>query len=138
MKHIHLSKKIATTTLTALMGIPAAMAQDSTATANTSAPGNNLLTLLLVIMGLLVFVIWLLGRVLLVLGKQLIEKTKTPKILPLLIGGLLLLTAQSSSAQDAVKTETVKAVSNYGGLSAGTFYLLVSVLATEVIIIFFF
>ncbi|KAA9041113.1 c-type cytochrome [Ginsengibacter hankyongi] len=138
MKHIHLSKKIATTALTALMGIPAAIAQDSTGTAKASGTGNNLLTLLLVIMGLLVFVIWLLGRVLLVLGKQLIEKTKTSKILPLLIAGLLVLTAQSSSAQDAVKTETVKAVSNYGGLSTGTFYLLVSVLATEIIIIFFF
>ena len=138
MKHIHLSKKITITALTALTGMSNVMAQDSTATAKASTPDNNLLTLLLVIMALLVFVIWLLGRVLLVLGKQVIEKSKTSKILPFLIGGLLLLTAQSSSAQDAVTAGTVKTVSTYGGLSSTTFYLLVSVLATEVIIIFFF
>ena len=89
-------------------------------------------------MGLLVFVIWLLGRVLLTLGKQVIEKNKVPKVLPALLMAALLFAAQTTSAQDATQAQTAKVISNYGGLSSGTFYMLVSVLATEVIIILFF
>ena len=137
MQHIRLLKKIGLTSLTTLLGISAAMAQDATTTGKTSTSGNNLLTLLLVIMALLVFVIWLLGRVLVVLGKQLIEKNKTPKILPVLIGSLLLLTAQTSSAQDTIQAKTTNLVSNYGGLSSTTFYILLCVLLTEIIIILF-
>lgn len=138
MQHIRLLKKIGLTSLTTLLGISAAMAQDATPAVKTATSGSNQLEILLLsIMTLLVFVIWLLGRVLLVLGKQVIEKNKASKILTVLLAIGLSLATQTSSAQDAVKAETVKAVSNYGGLSSSAFYLLVSVLATEVIIIFF-
>nr|MDQ6904678.1 c-type cytochrome [Bacteroidota bacterium] len=92
--------------------------------------------ILVSILGLLAFVIWLLGRVLLVLGKQVIEKNKVNKTLPILLLAALLTVSLNSSAQD-VQTITPNAVFNYGGLSAFTFYLLLSVLATEVIIISF-
>ena len=53
----------------------------------------------------MVFVIWLLGRVLLVLGKQVIEKNKAPKVLPAVIAAALLFAAQTSSAQDAAQAK---------------------------------
>ena len=139
MQHIRSVKKISLTILTALLGTSAAMAQDAApATSTTLSSNNQLETLLIVVMGLLVFVIWLLGRVLLTLGKQVIEKNKVPKVLPALLMAALLFAAQTTSAQDATQAQTAKVISNYGGLSSGTFYLLVSVLATEVIIILFF
>ena len=58
--------------------------------------------------------------------------------MPALLATGFLFAAQSSSAQDAAQAEAVKVISNYGGLSAFTFYILLSVLATEVIIILFF
>ena len=139
MQPLRSIKKISLTLLTVLLATGAAMAQDAAPATKTVVSNNNQLeTLLLVIMGLLVFVIWLLGRVLLVLGKQVIEKNKVPKVLPAILIMGLLFAAQTTSAQDAAQAETVKVVTNYGGLSSGTFYLLLSVLATEVIIIFFF
>src|SRR5664279_1472314 len=139
MQHIRSIKKIGLTILTALLATSAAIAQDAAPAAKTVVSNNNQLeTLLIVIMGLLVFVIWLLGRVLLVLGKQVVEKNKVPKVLPVLLMAALLFAAQTTSAQNAAPAETVKVISNYGGLSSGTFYLLLSVLATEIIIILFF
>jgi cytochrome c oxidase cbb3-type subunit III len=139
MQHIRSIKKIGLTILTALLATSAAIAQDAAPAAKTVVSNNNQLeTLLIVIMGLLVFVIWLLGRVLLVLGKQVVEKNKVPKVLPALLMAALLFAAQTTSAQNAAPAETVKVISNYGGLSSGTFYLLLSVLATEIIIILFF
>ncbi len=138
MQQIRSIKKISLALLTALLAMGSAMAQDAApATKSVLSNNNQLETLLVVIMGLLVFVIWLLGRVLLVLGKQVIEKNKVPKVLPAILIMGLLFAAQTTSAQDAAQAETVKVVTNYGGLSSGTFYLLLSVLATEVIIIFF-
>ena len=138
MQRISLIKKISLTSLIALFGSFAVMAQNAAPAVKTELSDNNQLEILLVIiMGLLVFVIWLLGRVLLVLGKQVIEKNKASKILPLIIATGLLFVAQASSAQDEAQAQTAKVISNYGGLSSSTFYLLVSVLLTEVTIIFF-
>ncbi|HEX7457677.1 MAG TPA: hypothetical protein VF301_04495, partial [Ginsengibacter sp.] len=138
MQHIRLVKKISLTILTALLGISTAMSQSTTATEKPATSGNNNLEILLmVIMGLLVFVIWLLGRVLLVLGKQVIEKNKASKILPALLAAGLLFAGQTSSAQDSVQAKTTSVVSNYGGLSPTTFYILLFVLITEIIIVLF-
>jgi cytochrome c oxidase cbb3-type subunit 3 len=138
MQQIRSVKKISLTILTALLGISTAMSQSTTATEKPATSGNNNLEILLmVIMGLLVFVIWLLGRVLLVLGKQVIEKNKASKILPALLAAGLLFAAQSSSAQDSVQAKTTSVVSNYGGLSPTTFYILLFVLITEIIIVLF-
>ena len=129
MQQIRSIKKISLTLLTALLAMGSAMAQDAApATKSVLSNNNQLETLLVVIMGLLVFVIWLLGRVLLVLGKQIIEKNKVPKVLPAILIMGLLFAAQTTSAQDAAQAEAVKVVTNYGGLSSGTFYLLLSVI----------
>ncbi len=137
MRNIYSIKKISLLVSVALLWSSVARSQDTASTANTVTLGSNLLGILLVItMAVLAFVIWSLGRVLLVLGKQVVEKNKISKVLPLLLTGIFLIAAQSSSAQDAAQ-ETIQTVSNYGGMSAGTFYLFALVLGTEVIIIFF-
>lgn len=138
MQHFHSFKKIIYTSLGALLLSSAVMAQDAAAPAKVESPGYNQLEItLLVIMGLLAFVIWLLGRVLIVLGKQVIEKNAAPKVLPVILAVSLLFAAQASSAQDTAQASSVHVVSNYGGLSASAFYFMVAVLATEVVIIFF-
>lgn len=127
------------TALIVLAGITSAMAQDAAPAAPSQAMGNNQLEIILVtIMGLMVFVIWLLGRVLLVLGQQLVAKNKSAKVLPVVIMIGLLFITQAMWAQNSSTPVTVTVVSNYGGLSAFTFYLLMSTLAVEIIIIIFF
>ena len=144
MQHISLVKKISMTSLTVLIGISTALSQSATATATGTATekpatsgNNNLEILLMVMMGILVFVIWLLGRILLLLGRQVIAKDKISKTLPALLAAVLLFAGQNSSAQDAVQAKTTDLVSNYGGLSPFTFYIMVFVLLTEIIIILF-
>jgi cytochrome c oxidase cbb3-type subunit III len=138
MQKISLIKKIALTALALTTGLSIVLAQNAPATAQTQVSGNNQLEIILVsLMALLVFVIWLLGRVLFVLGKQLIEKNKTSKLLPMVIIISLLFVSQSLWAQDASTADSVKVVANYGGLSVSTFYLLISILIVEMIIIAF-
>ncbi len=137
MQH-SLIKKTGLTVLIALLGASTVLAQDATDAGKTVTSGyNQLEILLMVMMGLLVFVIWLLGRVLLVLGKQVIEKNKASKVLTVLFATGLLFAAQTSSAQDTAQAKATNIVSNYGGLSSTTFYMLLFVLITEIIIIFF-
>jgi cytochrome c oxidase cbb3-type subunit III len=137
MQH-SLLKKTGLTVLTALLGASTVLAQDATDAGKTVTSGyNQLEILLMVMMGLLVFVIWLLGRVLLVLGKQVIEKNKASKVLTILFVTGLLFAAQTSTAQDTAQAQATKIVSNYGGLSSTTFYMLLFVLITEIIIILF-
>lgn len=112
--------------------------------AQTTAPaaqpvqsGNNQLATLLVIMIIvLAFVTWGMGHVLTALGRQLVDKNKGSKMLSaVMIAGLSLL-SQVTFAQDAA-ADAVKKIPNYGGLSETTYYLLLTVLITEVIVIFF-
>jgi len=114
------------------------LAQNAATTAEkTVASGNNQLAVLLVIMTVVLsFVIWGMGRILVELSRQVMEKSRnTPKALGLLllIAGSLL--AQQSFAQDAAAA--VKVVPNYGGLSETTFYFFVTVIAIEVLVILF-
>lgn len=98
---------------------------------------NNLLAILLVITALaLAFVIWGMGQVLVTLSKQLIDKErKSGK--PVIVTALLLAICLPAitMAQDAPATEVVKAAPNYGGLSATSFYMLVSVIGIEIVAI---
>jgi cytochrome c oxidase cbb3-type subunit III len=126
-------------TILALLTTIAGMAQDKTvASAPPAEAGYNLLATLLVIMIMvLAFVIWGMGQVLTALGRQLLDKKKQPsKIIAgsLLIGFIML--SQLSFAQGA-PVAAVKTAPDYGGLSESAFWFFVTVLVTEVTIIFF-
>lgn len=98
---------------------------------------NQLATLLVVMIVVLAFVIWGMGRVLSALGRQLLDKHKMSKNLPvmLLLAGFSLL-SQAVFAQDAATTP-VQEIPNYGGLTSTTYYFFLTVLAIEVIVILF-
>ncbi|MDE3214480.1 MAG: c-type cytochrome [Bacteroidota bacterium] len=116
-----------------------AQTTDTAAQTPPASSGSNMLEILLVVMMIiLVFVIWGLGQVLMVLGKQVIEKNKNAaKSAAMLLIGLLMLTPFHAWAQDSTKVAAAPAVSNYGGLSPTAFYVMVMVFAIEIIIIFF-
>jgi len=128
------------------LSIPAAaavMAQDaSKAAEKTVASSNNQLAMLLAIMtAILAFVIWGMGRVLVELGSQLVEKDKREKkqaintpVLTMVIG-LLLLTQFSFAQNTPAVAEHV--VANYGGLSETAFEVFITVIGIEVITILF-
>ena len=97
---------------------------------------NQLATLLMIMIVVLAFVIWGMGQVLTALGRQLVEKSKASKTLPVIMLFGLFLLSQVTFAQDVVNA-VVKEVPNYGGLSATTYYLFLTVLGMEVIVILF-
>lgn len=120
------------------ISVQAQVAAGATA-ASTVSSGNNLLAILLVITALaLAFVIWGMGQVLLTLSKQMLEKQQnsgatiivTTLILMVCLPGICM-------AQDTAKAVAPAILPNYGGLSATTFYMLVSVIGVEIAAIFF-
>ncbi len=127
--------------LAALM-LPAftgAFAQQAGQAAKTTQGYNQLATLLMIMIVVLAFVIWGMGQVLIVLGRQLLDKNKnmhSAKMfsVALLVGFSLL--SQISFAQDAV-IKTVAAVPNYGGLTASAFYMFLTIIGTELVVILF-
>jgi cytochrome c oxidase cbb3-type subunit 3 len=141
MRNIHLMKSKIGPALFSLLVGSTAMAQGvkTSAEKTVSSPNNQLVILMMITMGVLAFVIWGLGRALMEISRQVLSKSKNAgkALNTFLVTGLLLLVAQSSSAQDAPVTSVVKVLPNYGGLSSTTFYMLVSVMVTEVIIIAF-
>jgi cytochrome c oxidase cbb3-type subunit 3 len=127
-------------TLAGLFAASSGMGQTTAPAAQTTASaGSNMLeTLLIIMMIVLVFVIWGLGRVLMVLARQVIEKNKkVATTITLLLTSSLLLASQSLMAQDSTNAAAKSTIPNYGGLSSTTFYLLVIVFITELIIILF-
>ncbi len=112
--------------------------------AQTTAPAapqvqsgyNQLATLLVVMIVVLAFVIWGMGRVLTALGRQLVDKSKASKMLSVIMVLGLSLIAQATFAQDAA-TAAVKEVPNYGGLTSTSYYFFLTVLGTEVLVILF-
>ncbi|MEO6550298.1 MAG: cbb3-type cytochrome c oxidase N-terminal domain-containing protein [Ferruginibacter sp.] len=132
-----MTKKIASTGIILLAGLNL-LAQDAVP-ANTVSSGSNLLATLLIITAfVLAFVIYGMGQVLIAVSRQLLNKSKTVSaIAAVSVMMILSLCSQPVMAQDALNPETVKVLPNYGGLSAITFYLLVSVIATEMIAILF-
>jgi len=112
-------------------------AQDAAKPAPTVTSGNNQLAYLLIIMTvILAFVIWGMGRVLVELSRQVVERSKrsgTGAALLLMAGcSLLSLFAQAQDAAPAPKV-----VPNYGGLSETTFYIFITVIGVELFAILF-
>ena len=130
----------------ALMVIPVFAA--SLLTAQTTVPAaaqpastgfNQLAVLLMIMIIVLAFVIWGMGQVLTALGRQLINKNKAAasniKSGVLLAVGALLL--QVSFAQDAAPAAVAQQLPNYGGLSAAAYYMLLTVITMELVVILF-
>lgn len=131
-------KKITVTVLFLLISFTM-LAQDAAA-AKPVTLGTNLLALLLVItLVLLAFVIWALGQVLIALSRQLLEKDKPLiKVAAIAVVLILSMLSQTVLAQTtAAADEAATVVSNYGGLSANTFYFLSAVVLTEIFAITF-
>ena len=117
--------------LIAFASAPHAMAQ-TTEAAKTEAPLNVIVFVFVAIALILAFVIWGLGNVLLTLTHEMIKKRKA--VLPLTLLAVFVLPGFSSYGQDA---EVVAAATNYGGLSATSFWILVAVLFIEIVAITF-
>ena len=128
-------KKIIATALLLLTGFTL-LAQDATAPKTVTSENNLLAILLIITTVVLAFVIWGMGQVLIAVSRQVLDKNKAvTRAAGLTILVLLSMLSQNVLAQDAA--EAVKVLPNYGGLSANTFYFLVSVIATEIIVILF-
>ena len=140
MHPAYLRKKKLILAITAIPASTIVMAQDAPATAaKATVQGQNQLAILLVVsMVVLALVIFILGQILLAIGKQAVAKSKqTTAVVTGILVMLFLLSSQSSFAQDAATAEPAEVVSNYGGISSTTFYLFVIVLVIEVIAILF-
>ncbi|MBL7703610.1 MAG: c-type cytochrome [Ferruginibacter sp.] len=124
-------------TVLSLFTVSALMAQTTTPAAAQPVQSsyNQLATLLVIMIVVLAFVIWGMGQVLTAMGRQLLEKSKMSKTLPVIMLLGLSLLSQVSWAQDAANA--VKEIPNYGGLSENTYYFFLTVLLTEVIVILF-
>ena len=125
-------------TLLFLFTVSIMMAQTTApaATQPVQSGSNQLATLLMIMIVVLAFVIWGMGQVLTALGRQLVEKNKASKMLSVMMMLGLSLLSQVTFAQNAANA-VVKEVPNYGGLTATTYYLFLTVLGMEVIVIFF-
>ena len=115
-------------------------AQDNTTAAkNVTSSTNQVVILMGSIALVLAFVIWGMGQVLITMGKQALEKSKQAgnKIptLVMLIG--LSLISLFSNAQTQASNEAVNIVPNYGGMDSTAFWMLATVIFTEVVIIAF-
>ena len=123
------------------MFITASLAAQTTAPAATQqVPSgyNQLAILLMVLIVVLAFVIWGMGQVLTALGKQLVDKNKnTTKILSLILLAGFSLLSQDSMAQNAATTVVVQQLPNYGGLTASAYYMFLTVMGLELIVILF-
>ena len=112
--------------------------QAQTAAAPQGGSVNWLLILLVIVAVVMLMVIWGLGQVILMLGKQLNEKRRNESKLGAMlvfIGLLFFNGAQGQAADTAPAVSDV--VSNYGGLSALEFWALTAVIFIEVIVILF-
>ncbi len=119
----------------------------SALTAQTTAPApasaaasgyNQLAILLMILIFVLAFVIWGMGQVLTALGKQLVDKNKagTTVLSVVLLTGFSLL-SQVSFAQDALKPAIAEQLPNYGGLTSSAYYMFLSVIGMELVVILF-
>jgi len=116
------------------------LAQTTTPAPVTATSGKNLLEILLITTVIvLVFVIWGMGQVLIALSRQLLTKNKSISKTTATVSVLVILSLLSENvlAQAAATDAVVKDVTNYGGISANTFYLLVAVIATEIFAVLF-
>lgn len=118
-----------------------AFALHAQATTDAAAPGsstNYAVILMVVVAFLLAFVIWGLSSVLLMYARKTFEKSKEAnKALPLILLVIFSLITFTSQAQDGAPAAT-KVVHSYAGLSALAFWMLVSVISIEMIVILVF
>lgn len=113
------------------------LAQAATKASAPVKSANNLLAILMIIISLvLAFVIYGMGQVLLTLIRQVMDKRKMNSgvLATIFMVGFSLM-GLSSFAQVEEVVAPVKALPNYGGLDATGFWVLVSVIAIEVIAI---
>ncbi|MFZ4056688.1 MAG: cbb3-type cytochrome c oxidase N-terminal domain-containing protein [Ferruginibacter sp.] len=129
--------KIAVTCAALIMAVLPAMAQTAADAApqKVTSPTNLLAYLLVATAVILAIIVWGLGKVLIVMGRQVLEKSKAAGTAVITI--LLVLMAQLSFAQTPDAAAPVEVVPNYGGLNPNEFYLLVLVIIVEVCAILF-
>ncbi len=138
MNFIHLIKKKTLALIIALFAATFVMAQGGDASGTVKSENNQVAVLLIIMTLVLAFVIWGLGQVLIALSRQLVEKSKkSTNITTTILLIIFILAAQSVFAQDTATKEVVEAAPNYGGLSAYSFYMFVSVIVAEIIAILF-
>jgi cytochrome c oxidase cbb3-type subunit 3 len=131
------NKKITSTILFLLLNF-SIMAQNATATTTAKSSANLLEILLISTVVVLVFVIWGMGQVLVALSRQLINKNKEhSKLAAISILVILSILSQNLAAQTSSTNEVVNEITNYGGVSANTFYFLLAVISTEIVAIAF-
>ncbi len=138
MNFIHLIKKKILALVVALFAATLVMAQDGNASGSGKSENNQVAVLLIIMTLVLAFVIWGLGQVLIALSRQLVEKSKKSNNLPTAILVIIFMfAAQTLFAQDTTTKEVVESAPNYGGLSAYSFYMFVSVIVAEIVAILF-
>jgi cytochrome c oxidase cbb3-type subunit 3 len=136
-----IKKKLLFTTALTVVAY-SSMAQATTpATEAPATQGSNLLATLLIVCAIvLALVIWGMGQALITISKQVMEKNRTSGNLlglTLLIGFALLSQTGFAQTTTTAATDAVKAVPNYGGLSANNFYAFAAVMLIEIAAIFF-
>ncbi len=129
--------KITFTALALLAGNVLAAQTTTPAAQQPASSGYNQLAVLLVVMIIaLAFVIWGMGRVLTALGRLLLDKSKeASRALPVIMLTGLSLLSQLVFAQDAGAVKAAEP--NFGGLSSTSFYLFVTVIGLEILVILF-
>ena len=114
-------------------------AQASPAAPSAVTAGSNMLEILLIITAfVLLFVIWGMGQVLVALSRQLLDKTSEASkgaVLSVLV--ILSLLSENAQAQTVAADAAANVIPNYGGISANSFYLLLSIITTEIFAILF-
>lgn len=120
-----------------LLGCFSLLALDAPAPQTATSGYNLLATLLIIIAVVLLFVLYFMGQVLLALTRQLLDKNNAASKIRAAALLLVLSMISKNLLAQSVPAEVVKALPNYGGLSATTFYALLTVVATEVIAILF-
>ena len=114
-------------------------AQASPAAPSAVTAGSNMLEILLIITAfVLLFVIWGMGQVLVALSRQLLDKTSEASkgaVLSVLV--ILSLLSENAQAQTVAADAAANVIPNYGGISANTFYVLLSIITTEIFAILF-
>jgi cytochrome c oxidase cbb3-type subunit 3 len=113
--------------------------QNAPALSSVSAESYNMVEILLVVIAfILLFVIGGMGQILVALSRQLSDKTREAqkgKVLSVLI--ILSLLCENLFSQTVVANESTKVVTNYGGISDISFYVLVSVIILEIFTLLF-
>ncbi len=128
----------AAVTACAFFAATTVIAQTPAATKTVESGYNQLATLLMIMIIVLAFVIWGMGQVLITLGKQLVEKNgKASKIFSVVLLAGLSLMSHSSFAQDAPLTNVVEQLPNYGGLTSSAYYMFLTVIGMELVVILF-